>query len=283
MPRKIKKVKNNLKPKNKNKNKNINKIVINVNSNNKRKTVQNKKETSQQPMPNIINYPAQMPYSQPVINDNGIGFHRLLDGLSTRLSTLQEENMHLKNNSLIDEQKKQEYIIRLQEQQQNSDNLISAQREQQYINEQKNQEYINRIEEQQQNSDNLIRAQLEQEYMNRLREEEQKQEYKRLRKEKNQNNINNLQSSYISPAFSSINDQLIELTKSSFDNLFSSQPNTENNAKTISVEDLFTSQPNKENPNNALLSQIRSEERKQQRENRRNAIKEKEDILEKKK
>ena len=51
----------------------------------------------------VIN-PQQTPiiYHQPVQNDFGIGFHRMLDGLTNRVNTLQEENQHLRNNCLIE-------------------------------------------------------------------------------------------------------------------------------------------------------------------------------------
>ena len=125
MPKKEKKIKNKIK--NKNKNKNINKIIINVNSNNKRKTVQHKKESTQQSIPYVIN-PSQTPIIyqqpvQPVQNDYGIGFNRLLDGLSNRLDTLQQENQHLKTNSLLEAQKRHDYIENLQEQQRQAEPL----------------------------------------------------------------------------------------------------------------------------------------------------------------
>jgi len=108
--------------KNKNKNKNINKIVVNVNSNNKRKVIQNKKDVTPQTqsMPYVINNPQPI-YQAPIQNDLGIGYHRLLEGLNNRLDILQQENQHLKTNNLIEEQKRQEYINRMEELQQQTE------------------------------------------------------------------------------------------------------------------------------------------------------------------
>ena len=81
------------KTKNKNKNKNINKIIVNVNSNNKRKTVQgqnNRPQNNHMPMPIYFNSQGSNP--TPIQNDIGIGYHKLLDGFSNRISTLMEEN-----------------------------------------------------------------------------------------------------------------------------------------------------------------------------------------------
>jgi hypothetical protein len=74
--------------KNKNKNKNINNINVIVNSNNK-KTVGKKAN-----IPKSVTQPIMpiMMYSQPVQNDVGIGYHKLLEGFSTRISTLIDEN-----------------------------------------------------------------------------------------------------------------------------------------------------------------------------------------------
>ena len=103
---KIKKVK---KVKIKNKNKLVSNIIVNVNSNNKKKVRQIKKE-SQGTNPIVItNNPPQYapqynPYMQPQIqqpqliqNDIGLGVHRSLEGLQTRIQVLFDEQEHQRN------------------------------------------------------------------------------------------------------------------------------------------------------------------------------------------
>lgn len=99
---KTKKVK---KVKIKNKNKLVSNIIVNVNSNNKKKVRQIKKE-SQGTNPIVItnNPPQYNPYIQPQIqqpqliqNDIGLGVHRSLEGLQTRIQVLFDEQEHQRN------------------------------------------------------------------------------------------------------------------------------------------------------------------------------------------
>lgn len=107
MPRKSKK-----KILNKNKNKNSNKIIVNVNSNNKKKVSKSSGPKyipqSSGSSPIVITMPSFQP--QPYLNHHpkafeeneyGVGIHRALEGLNTRLSTINEENIQ---NNLLQKQ-----------------------------------------------------------------------------------------------------------------------------------------------------------------------------------
>jgi hypothetical protein len=106
--------------KNKNKNKNINKIVVNVNSNNKKKVIKSKEKSVPQPSsgPIVISNPSpyvQQPmyYPQPqqlVDNSYGLGSHRLLEGLQTRLDDIKDELLHKMKQNQMAEEKKQETL-----------------------------------------------------------------------------------------------------------------------------------------------------------------------------
>ena len=130
---KTKKVK---KVKIKNKNKLVSNIIVNVNSNNKKKVRQIKKE-SQGTNPIVItNNPPQYapqynPYMQPQIqqpqliqNDIGLGVHRSLEGLQTRIQVLFDEQEHQRNAHQRDLQHRDDTIRNLliqQKQQPNQD------------------------------------------------------------------------------------------------------------------------------------------------------------------
>ncbi len=109
--------------KNKNKNKNINKIVVNVNSNNKKKVIKSKEKSvaQQSSGPIVISNPSpyvQQPmyYPQPqqlVDNSYGLGSHRLLEGLQTRLDDIKDELLHKIKNNQMENMKRQEFLNNL--------------------------------------------------------------------------------------------------------------------------------------------------------------------------
>lgn len=96
-------------------NQNLNQIVVNVN--NQKKNIKSKQSNQPQrinnpqpiPIPYVIreNIP---PINTPVQNDFGIGFHRIIEGLNNRLSTLHEENNHLIRNSILNEERQKDFI-----------------------------------------------------------------------------------------------------------------------------------------------------------------------------